>query len=136
MNSESHPESDDRQVRPTLLIADDDPVVRSVLGSQLQGSFEFVGTATNTTDAIMLAQEHKPDCALIDLDMPGGGAVRAVPAICEVSPDTRTVVLSADESDQIVQQLLNAGAIAYVRKGVSGAEIADTLLAALRVDED
>lgn len=48
--------------------------------------------------------------------MPGGGAQHAVPQIATRSPETCIVVLSADESSEVVLELLNAGAVAYVRK--------------------
>jgi DNA-binding NarL/FixJ family response regulator len=66
--------------------------------------------------------------------MPGGGARVAVPAIALCSPDTRMVILSADEIHHVVLELLNAGAIAYVRKGVGGDRLAQTLARALLVE--
>ena len=119
--------------RPSLLIADDDAVVRSVLTAQLAGDFQVIGLAKTVTEAIELAGEHQPDAALIDVEMPGGGARAAVPAIARCSPNTRMVILSADEVHQVVLELLAAGAIAYVRKGVRGDRIAETLARALRV---
>ena len=64
--------------------------------------------------------------------MPGGGARHAVPQIATRSPETCIVVLSADESREVVVELLNAGAIAYVRKGVTGAQIGKTLADAMK----
>jgi DNA-binding NarL/FixJ family response regulator len=120
--------------RSSLLIADDDAVVRYRLTSALANDFRIVAIAENATDAIALAAEHQPDAALIDVQMPGGGARAAVPAIVAASPRTRMVILSADEIQHEVVELLNAGAIAYVRKGVAGESIAQTLAQALRVD--
>ena len=118
--------------RPSLLIADDDAVVRATLAAQLNSSFRVIATAENATDAIALATEHRPDAALIDVDMPAGGARAAVPQIAEHSPATCMVILSADESRPIVLELLGAGAIAYVRKGVTAAQITQTLTDALK----
>ncbi len=127
MNTEAHGD-----VRPTLLIADDDGVVRSMLPAQLGGDFNVVAVAENATEAVELADEHQPDAALIDVEMPGGGARHAVPQIATRSPETCIVVLSADESREVVLELLNAGAIAYVRTGVTGAQIAKTLADAMK----
>jgi DNA-binding NarL/FixJ family response regulator len=123
-----------RDHRRTLLIADDDDVVRYRLQSELSESFRVVAVAENTAEAIALAEQHRPDAALIDVQMPGGGARAAVPAIAACSPNTRMVILSGDEIHHIVLELLNAGAIAYMRKGTVGDLIAETLPQALRVE--
>ena len=122
--------------RPSLLIADDDAVLRSVLGFQLDGDFRVVAVAENAPDAIALAERHQPDAALLDVEMPGGGAREAVPQIAKRSPYTSIVILSADESRDGVLELLSAGATAYLRKGVPGPEIAKTLRDALQAKTD
>ena len=123
-----------RDHRRSLLIADDDAVVRYRLQSELKDSFRVVAVAENTADAIALAEQHRPDAALIDVEMPGGGARVAVPAIAVCSPNTRQVILSADEIHHVVLELLSAGAVAYMRKGVRGDHIAETLAQALLVE--
>ncbi len=127
MNAGEKPTTRDGARRPRLLVADDDAVVRALLCSQLEGDFDLVAAAEDTVSAIELAEKHRPDAALIDVQMPGGGALEAVPQIAARSPDTCLVVLSADDSEELVVRLLNAGATAYVRKGVTVAEIAKTL---------
>jgi DNA-binding NarL/FixJ family response regulator len=77
------------------------------------------GTAADTDEAIALAAEHRPDIALVDVEMPGGGGPRATREISAASPATAIVALSADESDRVVRDMLGAGAVAYIRKGVS-----------------
>jgi DNA-binding NarL/FixJ family response regulator len=118
--------------RPTLLIADDDAVVRSALSAQLDAEFNVVAVAESAGTAIELAERHLPDAALIDVDMPGGGAREAVPEIASRSPGTCMVILSGDETRQLVIELLDAGAIAYGRKGMTAAELSQTLTAALK----
>jgi DNA-binding NarL/FixJ family response regulator len=118
--------------RPTLLIADDDPVVRSMLGMSLDQRFEIVGAVEDSQQAVGIAKEHKPDAALIDVDMPGGGGAAAVRGIAQASPETAIVVLSADESDAVVRDLLQAGAMTYRRKGISPQELTDTLESSIR----
>ena len=118
--------------RPRLLIADDDPIVRSLLSTQLAGDFEICAVASDATEASELAEQHRPDAALVDVEMPGGGGLAAVRRISERSPDTCIVILSGDESQDVVVELLNAGAIAYVRKGVPGDQIARTVADSLK----
>lgn len=120
-----------RARRPTLLIADDDPVIRAALSAQLAREFDVVAVAADAAEAIALAAEHQPDAALLDVDMPAGGAHEAVPQIATCSPDTCMVILSGDEARQLVIELLSAGAIAYIRKGLTVAEISRTLTDAL-----
>jgi len=117
---------------PRVLIADDDPDVRAVLAAQLGDRFEVVGTASDTDEAIALAAESRPDVAILDVQMPGGGGPRATREICEASPGTAIVALSADESERVVLDMLRAGAVAYVRKGVGADELAALLHEALR----
>jgi two-component system, NarL family, nitrate/nitrite response regulator NarL len=112
---------------PTLLIADDDPVVRSMLSLTLDRHFDIVGAACDSDEAIALAQESRPDVALVDVQMPGGGGLSAVRGIAGVSPDTVAVVLSGDEFDPLVRQLMIAGAMTYVRKGIAPDALADLL---------
>jgi two-component system response regulator DesR len=113
--------------RPRLLIADDDPVVQSMLGMTLGEAFDVVGVAVDGEEAVQLARESQPDVALVDVEMPSGGGMRAVRGITEVAPDTAIVVLSGDESDGVVRDLIQAGATAYRRKGTDAREIAESL---------
>jgi DNA-binding NarL/FixJ family response regulator len=112
---------------PRLMIADDDPVVQSLLGMSLSREFEVVGLAGDGEQAVELARASQPDAALIDVEMPAGGGLRAVRGIHEVAPDTAIVVLSVDESDGVVRELMQAGAVAYLRKGVAPQALAKAL---------
>jgi DNA-binding NarL/FixJ family response regulator len=104
---------------PRLMIADDDPVVQSLLDVSLSHEFDVVGLAADGEQAVALAQESQPDAALVDVEMPAGGGLRAVRGIHDVAPDTAIVVLSVDESDARVRELIQAGATAYLRKGLA-----------------
>lgn len=113
--------------RPSVMIADDDPVVCSLLGASLGSTFDVVGVAADGDEAIELARMSQPDAAIIDVEMPRGGGLRAVAGIADVAPATAIVVLSADESDKLVRELMQAGAIAYRRKGISPDLLATSL---------
>jgi DNA-binding NarL/FixJ family response regulator len=116
---------------PRLVLADDDAVVRSMLGAQLEYVFEVVGAAVDAEEAIALVEAHRPDIAILDVNMPGGGARRATREIRARSPETAIVILSADESDDHVIELMTVGAITYLRKGIDGANLVRTLLGAI-----
>ncbi len=103
--------------RPSLMIADDDPVVLAMLTGLLGEWFELVGVAADADEAIALAEARQPDAAIIDLEMPKGGGLHATSEIRARSPRTAIVILSADEQRESVLRLLSAGAICYARKG-------------------
>jgi DNA-binding NarL/FixJ family response regulator len=121
---------------PRLVIADDDPVVRSVLASQLASQFDVVAVAVDAQDAIELVSGHHPDVALIDVMMPAGGGLRAVAEIYQRAPETTVVALSGDESERGVSEMLGAGATAYIRKGVSAQELAQKLILCMEATRD
>lgn len=100
--------------RPRLLIADDDPVIRSALTMALQDGFQIVAAA-DADEAIARAAATQPHAAVVDVAMPKGDGLRAVRGISEVSPRTAVVVLSAHEQDALVRDLLAAGAMTYCR---------------------
>jgi DNA-binding NarL/FixJ family response regulator len=113
--------------RPRLMIADDNPVIRSMLSMSLSNMFEMVGVAADSEEAIELARVTQPDAAVIDVEMPKGGGLLAVRGILEVAPGTAIVMLSGDESDGGVRELMLAGAIAYHRKGEAPHVLAESL---------
>lgn len=116
---------------PRLLLADDDPVVQSALSMQLHRHFKIVGGARDADQAIMMAESHQPDVAIIDVQMPGGGGLRATREIHARDPRIAIVALSSDESDSVVLAMLEAGAITYVRKGRPAGELIGILRSAI-----
>jgi EAL domain-containing protein (putative c-di-GMP-specific phosphodiesterase class I) len=108
-----------------VLIADDDPGVLDAL-SRLIGaeeSMEVVGIATDADEAANLAALLLPDIAVVDVRMPGGGGPRAAREIRVGSPNTRILALSAFDDPEVVLGMLEAGAVGYMVKDASGAEI-------------
>jgi DNA-binding NarL/FixJ family response regulator len=117
---------------PRLMIADDDPVVQSLLNMSLSGEFDVVGVAADGEEAVKLAKASQPDAALVDVEMPEGGGLRAVQGIHDVAPDTAIVVLSGDESDRVVRELMQAGATTYLRKGVAPRVLNEALMDSIK----
>jgi DNA-binding NarL/FixJ family response regulator len=109
------------------MIADDDSLVQTTLGMSLEHEFDVIGVAGDGEEAVELARTSQPDAALIDVEMPKGGGLRAVHGIVEVAPDTAIVVLSGDEADGTVRDLIQAGATTYCRKGVTSQALARSL---------
>jgi diguanylate cyclase (GGDEF)-like protein len=108
-----------------LVVADDDPVSRLMLGAILkrEPGFELVGEAEDAGQAVEIALRRRPDVVLLDVDMPGGGGARAAVQIREQLPETRIVAISADDSQSSQYDMMRAGAVGFVIKGSSDDEI-------------
>ena len=107
-----------------VLVADDDAAMVEFLTVCLRDEFEVVASAKDAEEAIVLAEEHDPDAAILDVQMPLGGGLRAARGIRERAPRTAIIAFSADESRQGVLDMLDAGAMTYLRKGVQNDQIA------------
>jgi EAL domain-containing protein (putative c-di-GMP-specific phosphodiesterase class I)/DNA-binding NarL/FixJ family response regulator len=116
--------------RPTIrvLVADDDPGVRAALADLIRDEegLELVAAAADATEAIAAAEEQRPDVAIVDVRMPGGG-LAATRGIREVSPGTRVVALSAQRDRNTVFEMLEAGASGYLIKGGTIEAIVDSI---------
>jgi signal transduction histidine kinase len=107
------------------MIAEDEIAVRDALGDLIDADpdMDLVGAAKDATEAIEVALRERPDVALVDVKMPGGGGSHAAREIRKGSPDTRVVALSAYEDRRTVLEMLRAGVVGYVVKGTSANEI-------------
>ena len=112
----------------TVIVADDHPLYRSgvVVSLREQENILVVGEASNGDEAVQLASEKKPDIVLLDISMPGGG-IDALSRINQVSPKTRTVMLTVSESDDDIFSALDEGAAGYVLKGVGSDELSSVV---------
>ena len=101
-----------------ILIADDHGLVRrgarAVLCSRRR--WRVVGEAANGREAVKKAIELKPDVAVVDISMPELDGVEVARQIREAVPDTKVLVLTMHESDQMVRRALEAGARGYLLK--------------------
>jgi len=116
---------------PTLLVADDDPVLCRTISALVAADFDVVATAADAGEAIALAERYTPDVALVDVQMPGGGGLRATQEIAARAPGTAVVILSGDDEHSAVVELLGAGAVSYLRKGGSVGELLQRLHASI-----
>jgi PAS domain S-box-containing protein len=116
-----------------VLLAEDEEPLRSAISDLVssEAGLEVVGMAADASEAIELAEATKPDVALVDVRMPGGGP-EAARGIREVSPGTRIAALSAYEDKTTVQEMLGSGAVAYLVKGISPVEIVEAIRRAAR----
>ena len=108
-----------------VLVVDDHPIVRSGLVAVLEDEPEFAvaGAAGAAGEALALAARERPDVILLDLEMPGGSGVDAIPRLAAVSPQSRILVFTAYDTDEHVLGAIKAGAAGYLLKGASAEEI-------------
>lgn len=108
-----------------ILIADDHPLFRDGLRALLAAAqdMELVGEATTGEEAVALAAELQPDLVLMDVQMPGLSGVEATRRIVQASPHIRVLVVTMFEDDRTVFAAMRAGALGYVLKGASSAEM-------------
>ena len=121
-----------------LMIADDDPVSRLMLGAIIkrEAGFELVGEAADAIQAVELALRRRPDVVLLDVDMPGGGGARAAVQIREGLPEARIVAISADDSQSSQYDMMRAGAVGFVTKGSPDDEILRVIRSSARWSDD
>jgi DNA-binding NarL/FixJ family response regulator len=101
-----------------ILIADDHSVVRAGLRTLLESrsGWEVCAEASDGREAIEQAAKLKPDVAILDIGMPLLNGVEATRRIRTSSPGTEILILTMHESDELVQQVIEAGARGYVLK--------------------
>ena len=101
-----------------ILVADDHELVRrGILGLlRAQRGWKVAGEAANGREAVEKAKKLRPDVIILDLGMPIIDGLEATRQIREAAPDTRILILTMHESNQMVRRVLEAGARGYVLK--------------------
>jgi DNA-binding NarL/FixJ family response regulator len=114
-----------------ILIADDHEVVRAGVRSLLesQPDCEICGEAVTGRQVVALAQQLKPDVAILDITMPELNGLEATRQIRKVAPTVQILILSVHESEELVREILNAGAHGYVLKSDAGRELISAIQA-------
>ena len=107
-----------------VLIADDHPPTRAGVRWALEheGGFEVCAELANATGAVDAAVELRPDIALLDIHMPGGG-INAAAEIAAAAPDTAIVMLTVSRDDEDLFAALRAGARGYLLKDIDPARL-------------
>ncbi len=107
-----------------VLIADDHAMVREGLHWALEhAGYEVVGEAADGEEAVELTDQLRPDIVLMDLSLPVLSGVAATKRIRSLVPDTKVVVLSMLSDETAVSSALAAGAVGYLVKDSTTAEI-------------
>lgn len=99
-----------------ILLVDDDEVFRERLATSMRQRSYQVRTAANSADAILVAQEFRPDAVLIDLKMPGESGLSLIKALNEILPGVRMIVLTGYGSIATAMEAVRLGAADYLTK--------------------
>ena len=112
-----------------VMIVDDHAMVRKGLVTFLKNApdLELVGEARDGREAIETCERLRPDVILMDLVMPELGGVAATRTIHQRRPDVRVIALTSFQEKELVQDALQAGAIGYLLKNVSGEELVEAI---------
>jgi DNA-binding NarL/FixJ family response regulator len=104
-----------------VVLVDDHQIVLAGLRCVLQGEedIDLVGVASNGRDAIELVRTLNPDVVVLDVTMPQTNGLDTLRGILRVSQDTEVVALSMHAGEQVVTDMLRAGASSYVLKSAS-----------------
>jgi two-component system, NarL family, response regulator NreC len=112
-----------------IVLADDHQVVRSGLRMLLdsESGFEVVAEASDVDGARRYVRGHHPKVLVLDLNMPGGSSLEAIPTIREESPATQIVVLTMQQEPAFAREALGAGALGYVLKEAADDELVEAV---------
>lgn len=117
-----------------VLLVDDHPLWRETLRKVLQrhSRIEVVAGASTGPQALQLAEQHRPDVVLMDIDLPGLDGIQATVRLRGDLPGISVLMLSAATDRSVVIDAVRAGASGYLVKTAGASEVAD---AVIRVSE-
>jgi DNA-binding NarL/FixJ family response regulator len=115
-----------------VVVADHQQAFAEGLGIVLDGHDDLavLGVAHDTRQAVRMAADHRPAVLLLDVDLAGGGPVRASAAVRAASPATRVLLLAAQARHRVVAAAIAAGADGLVTREVSSQQVAAAIHAA------
>ncbi|HXZ78646.1 MAG TPA: response regulator transcription factor [Terriglobales bacterium] len=109
-----------------ILVADDHEIVRRGLCAILRGhaGWEVCGEAGDGEEAAQKAHELRPDIVILDIGMPRVNGLETTRQILQDRPTQKVLILTVSDSEQVVHEVLKAGARGYVLKSDAGRELA------------
>jgi two-component system, NarL family, response regulator DesR len=112
-----------------LLLADDQALVRGALAAllEMEGDLEVVVEVGRGDEVVDAAREHRPDVALLDVEMPGLDGIAATEALHAVMPDVRVLIVTTFGRPGYLRRALRCGASGFVVKDTPARQLADAV---------
>lgn len=114
--------------KPTVLIADDHEIVRAGVRNLLEsGGYAVCGEASNGREAVKLAEDLQPDVVILDVTMPELNGIEAAKQVLKLCPETKVLVFTVHDAEQVVVQIFRTGAHGYILKSDAGRQLLDAV---------
>jgi two-component system response regulator DesR len=112
-----------------LLVADDQALVRSALAAllSLEPDFTVVAEVGRGDEVVAAAREHRPDVALLDIEMPGADGLSAAAELTAALPSCRVLVLTTFGRPGYLRRAMESGALGFVVKDAPAEQLADAV---------
>lgn len=112
-----------------VLLADDEDLIRGAVAAllDLEPDIEVVAQAGDGRDAVEKVLAHRPDVAVVDLQMPGQSGLEVTAELATAAPGCAVVILTGHARAPLLRRALHSGARAFVPKGSPAAVLADVI---------
>ena len=105
--------------KASILIVDDEPIVREALRDWLVDAGYGVTTASTGEEALEITSRQDFDLLILDVRLPGKTGIRVLQEIAEAKPQTKTIVITAYASPELRTEAMRLGAIHYLSKPIA-----------------
>jgi DNA-binding NarL/FixJ family response regulator len=124
----------EEMMKVRILIADDHELVRRGLVALLQSheGWEICAEAKDGREAVEKARQLKPDVVILDVGMPNLNGLAATRQLMQQDSDTKVIVLTITDSDQVIREALDAGARGFVLKSDAARDLVTAVEAVQR----
>jgi two-component system response regulator NreC len=108
-----------------IVLAEDHAMIRTALRMLLEAQprFKVIAEAGTVQETLEAVGKNRPDVLILDLNMPDGSTISAIPTLRAIAPRTSIVVLTANHAPGIALQAIRAGAQSYLLKDAADTEL-------------
>ncbi len=106
-----------------IIVADDHEIVRRGLVSLLPPDCQVIAECSTGREAVVKTRELRPDIVILDINMPELNGLEATRQIVSLAPATEILILTVHDSEQMVREVLDAGARGYILKSDAGRDL-------------
>lgn len=117
---------------PSVAIVDDEEGIRKALSRLLRASGLEAESYANGQEFLDAAAEHRPDCVVLDLHMPGMSGLQVLRKLKAAGQRLSIVVITAHDEPETRERCIDAGACAYLRKPLEDRLLLNAISAAMR----